>query len=279
MIPVANRFSAARNRTAIWFPGILGILAFVLIGFADARAQQPPYQEPTPATLLPGIETLVTPYLFIPWTGIDIRPANTRISSASSTIDPAKLISHLTWVPFMGQVEIRNGPFGFVGDFIHAPVKSGISTRNILFGGGTGKVTIDTGSGVFLYRPIASPDQYVDIGVGFRVWGVDGQIALNPQRLQSVTVSNGFVFADPLIAARYHRELGNGFGTTLYGDLGGFGVGAHFDWQLTGTIDYAMRPGVDLHAGFRSLNFSYGGPRANFNVNMYGPVISATFRF
>ena len=228
---------------------------------------------------MPDFELLATPYLWVPWTSANIRPSNTRIPSASSTIDPGKLISHLTWVPFMGQFEIRNGQFGFVGDFIHAPVKSGISTRNILFGGGTGKVTIDTGSGIFLYRPISSPDQYVDIGLGFRVWGVDGQIALNQERLRAVTVSDGFVFADPLIAARYHRELGNGFGATLYADLGGFGVGAHFDWQLVGTIDYAMRPGVHLHAGFRSLNFSYGGTAANFNVNMYGPIIGATFRF
>jgi hypothetical protein len=228
---------------------------------------------------LPGVELLATPYLWIPWTSANIRPSNTRIRSRSSTIDPGKLISHLTWVPFMGQFEIRNGPFGFVGDFIHTPVKSGISTRNILFGGGSGGLTADTGSGVFLYRAIAAPDQYVDVGLGFRVWSVDGQIALNQGRLPAETVSSGFTFADPLIAARYHLELGNGFGTTLYGDLGGFGVGAHFDWQLVGTIDYAMRPGVHLHAGFRSLNFSYGGPRANFNVNMYGPIIAATFRF
>jgi hypothetical protein len=56
-------------------------------------------------------------------------------------------------------------------------------------------------------------------------------------------------------------------------------VGAHFDWQLLGTIDYTLRPGLDLHFGFRSLNFSYGAPRTNINMNMNGPLISATFRF
>jgi hypothetical protein len=59
-----------------------------------------------------------------------------------------------------------------------------------------------------------------------------------------------------MIAARYHRDLGNGFSATADGDLGGFGVGAHFDWQLIGTIDYAVASGIELHAGFRSLNFS-----------------------
>ena len=47
---------------------------------------------------------------------------------------------------------------------------------------------------------------------------------------------------------------------------------------LTGTIDYALRPGIDLHGGFRSLNVSYGAPNANIKLSMYGPLLSATFR-
>ena len=97
--------------------------------------------------------------------------------------------------------------------------------------------------------------------------------------MSPITVANGLAWADPLIAGRYHYDFGNGFAATAYGDLGGFGLGAHFDWQLLGTIDYAIRPGLDLHAGFRSLNFSYGAPRANISMNMNGPIISATFRF
>ena len=134
---------------------------------------------------------------------------------------------------------------------------------------------------MFLYRPLALPDQYVDVGAGFRAWGFDGDISLSPrfQRLSAVNVSHGGAWADPLIAMRYHLELGNGYSATAYGDVGGFGIGAHVDWQLVGTVDYTLRPGIDLHAGFRSLNFNVGAPRADFNVNMYGPIVSATFRF
>ena len=202
-------------------------------------------------------------------------------SSVSDTIGAGKVIDHLTWVPFMGQAEFRSGPFGIVVDYIHAPLKSGISTRDILFGGGTGNFTLNTGSAVFLYRVLALPDQNADLGLGFRAWGLDGEIALNQERrrLPPVTIANGLAWADPLIVARYHYDFGNGFAATAYGDFGGFGLGAHFDWQLLGTIDYTIRPGIDLHAGFRSLNFSYGAPRANLNWNMYGPLIPATFRF
>jgi len=92
-------------------------------------------------------------------------------------------------------------------------------------------------------------------------------------------VSSGLGWADPLIGVRYRRDLGNGLSLTAYADVGGFGAGAHIDWQLLGTIDYALKPGLDLHASFRSLNFNYTGVHAGFDVHMYGPIVSATFRF
>ena len=278
-----GNYQYMRSRPARWFRGAFLGLALAVISLAGAHAQQLADQPPVPppATLLPGIEVLPTPYVWFPWIGVSLRPADTRLPSPSTTIDPGKVYSHLTWVPFMGQAEFRNDSFGVITDFIHAPLKSGISTRDILFGGGTGNFTLNTGSAVALYRVLALPNQNADLGLGFRAWGLDGQIALDQirQRIPPVTLANGLSWADPLIAARYHYDFGNGFAATAYGDLGGFGVGAHFDWQLLGTIDYALRPGIDLHAGFRSLNFSFGAQRTNISMNLNGPIISATFHF
>ena len=53
-------------------------------------------------------------------------------------------------------------------------------------------------------------------------------------------------WGDPLLAARYHRDFSNGFGLTAYGDFGGFDVGAHVDWQVIGTLDYALKPWATL---------------------------------
>jgi hypothetical protein len=184
----------------------------------------------------------------MPWTDVGVNPSNRRIPNFSGTVDFGQLVEHLSWVPFMGAVEFRNGPFGVALDYIHAPVRAGLTTRNIVFGGGTAGTTIDTGTAMFLYRPITQPDQYLDVGLGVRVWGFNGDIVLNQGLLPAVNVSGGGAWADPLLAVRYHRELGNGFGATAYGDIGGFGLGAHIDWQVVGTIDYAYKPGIDLAA-------------------------------
>ena len=243
-------------------------------------AQQMPTPPPgAPPPLVPNIEVIANPYLWFPWTSVGIRPSNTSINSRSETIDPGNLYGHLTWVPFMGAVEFRNGPYGLVIDYIHAPLKAGIGTRDILFSGATSGLDMDIGTALFLYRAVAQPDVDVDVGLGVRAWGLAGDIALNQGLLPPANVSNGLAWADPLLVARYHRDMGNGYGFTASGDLGGFGIGAHIDWQLVGTVDYAWNSWIDLHAGFRTLNVNYGGSRADFNINMYGPIISATFRF
>jgi hypothetical protein len=283
-----SRISAILRRLA-------SAVALIGISVCPAHAQYPgsqsappPSGQAAPALVAPptqpvstpsDLQFLVTPYLWMPWVGVGVNPSNSRIPSASGTVDFGQLLTHMTWVPFMGAAELRDGPFGVVIDYLHAPLRAGITTKNILFSGGTGGLVIDTGTAMFLYRPIAQPDQYLDVGMGVRAWGISGGITLNEGLLPSFAVTSGTAWADPLVGARYHRDLGNGWGATVYGDVGGFGIGAHIDWQVLGTIDYTTSSGIDLHVGFRDISFNDSLKRSNLNVNMYGPILGATFRF
>jgi len=232
---------------------------------------------PTSAGL--PIEVQAVPYLWIPWTSTNVQPKNPRLSSASNTIDPYQLYSHLTWVPFMGAAEFRIGQIGLVTDYIHAPLKTGVSTRGVLFGGAGAGIGLDIGSATFLYRAFSDSEQQLDVGFGMRAWGLSGDISLTQGILPPASVSKGLSWADPLLSARFRRELGNNYSAMLQADFGGFGIGAHTDWQIVGMINYAWRPGVDIHAGFRSLNFNHAGAAARFDMHMYGPVAGATIRF
>ena len=66
---------------------------------------------------------------------------------------------------------------------------------------------------------------------------------------------------------------------TAYGDFGGFGLAAHVDWQIVGTLDYALKPWVSLRLGYRSLNVTTGGGTLGFDVHMKGPILAADLRF
>src|SRR6185437_2199220 len=147
------------------------------------------------------------------------------------------------------------------------------------FQGGNAGLKADTGTGIALYRFLEDPVQFADAGLGFRAWGFSANLSLNPGLLQGAAVNRSAGWADPLIGGRYHRELGNGFGLTAYGDVGGFGLGAQVDWQILLTLDYRLNSWVDLRGGIRSLNYTYRGKSAEFTEHMYGPILAATFHF
>ncbi len=182
----------------------------------------------------------------------------------------------------MGSIEIRDGSFGLLGDALHVPVSTNITTRNVFFNGGNTALITDTGTALLLYRALDAPTQYGDLGVGFRAWGFSANLSLNSGILPAQSVNRSASWVDPMIGGRYHYDFANGWGLTAYGDVGGFGVGAHSDWQLIGTVDYTPAPWINLHLGYRSLNFDYtasGGFDLGFNVHMKGPLLAATFKF
>jgi hypothetical protein len=223
-----------------------------------------------------GYRFFVTPYLWLASvhaTTLTPLPRRPEVNSNVSTID---LLSHLDGAPFMGSLEARYGSLGFLADAIHLPVSTTVKTHDIFYQGGNAALKANMGTGIALYRVVEDPEQFADAGLGFRAWGFSSRVELNPGLLAGAAASRSAGWADPLIGARYHRDLGNGFGLTAYGDVGSFGVGAHL-----GTVDYAPHPWLDLQLGYRSLNFNYSASDSNlgFNVHMRGPILAGTFRF
>ena len=228
-----------------------------------------------------GYQFFVTPYLWLASVHTTMLTPLAREPQINSNVSTIDLLSHLEGAPFMGSFEARYGNLGFLADAIHLPVGTNITTRNILFQGGNAALKVNTGTGIALYRFFQDPVQFVDGGLGFRAWGFSSNLTLNPGQLEGQALNRTGSWADPLIGGRYHRDLGNGFGLTAYGDVGGFGVGAHTDWQVLGTVDYSLSPAWDLHLGYRSLNFNITGSegRFGFDVHMRGPIFAGTFRF
>ena len=261
------------HQTRKFLLSALGSIAGLAAGLNAASAQD----VPAPG----GYQFFVTPYLWLAsihattTTPLALRP---EVNSNVSTID---LLSHLDGAPFMGSFEARYGNLGFLADAIHLPVSTRVTTRDVFYQGGNAELAANEGTGIALYRMLEDPVQFADAGVGFRAWGFSSRVELNPGLLAGAAATRAAGWADPLIGARYHRELGNGFALTGYGDVGGFGVGAHTDWQVLGTVDYTLSPSWDLHLGYRSLNFDITGSegRFGFNVHMRGPIFAGTFRF
>jgi hypothetical protein len=251
------------------FAGIAGFVS----GLQAPRAQE--------VSAPGGYQFFVTPYLWLASVHATTLTPLAREPQVNSDVSTIDLLSHLDGAPFMGSFEARYGDLGFLADAIHLPVSTTIRTHDVFFQGGNAEMKANTGTGIALYRFLDDSVQFADAGLGFRAWGFSMNLELNPGLLQGVAVNRSAGWTDPLIGARYHRELGNGWGLTTYGDFGGFGVGAHTDWQVLGTVDYTLSPSWNLHLGYRSLNFNITGSegRFGFDVHLRGPMIAGTFRF
>ena len=91
---------------------------------------------------------------------------------------------------------------------------------------------------------------------------------------------------DPVVGARLKRRTTSGTELMLIGDVGGFGVGSDFSWQLFGTYGRdTMLLGIPVQTviGYRALSFDYDelGPfgRSGVDTILHGPVIGAKFRW
>ena len=277
-----RRRGLARLLRGLGAVAVIGLLGLVGLGAARAQTPAPPtvapaVEPPTPPPSAPsGLQLLVTPYAWTPWIDGKVSPA--QRPSSSGTVGFGQIWDHLTWVPFVGAAELRKERFGVVIDYLHFPLTKGLGTRNILFAGGNADLTIDLGTALFLYRAVAERDQYLDVGVGVRAWGFDGTLTLNQGLLPTLQVTRGVAWADPMLAVRYHHDLGGGFGANFSGDVGGFGAGANVDWQVMGTLDYAWKAWLDVEVGFRSLNVDYDLRRAGLELGINGPILRASIR-
>jgi hypothetical protein len=265
------------------FVALTGAVLAVIGAVVDpAGAQQaPPPPAPPPSPLVSGLQVTLTP--FLPLTGINaaITTPLRRAPVVDTSVSAAQLLGHLDAVPFTGLVEISDGPFALLGEALHLPVGTSITTRNVFFSGGSASLNTNEGTATLLYHVLAAPAQSLDAGIGFRPWSFTADLSLNGRIARSVRITQSAQWADPLIAARYRYYFGNGFAVTAYGDFGGFGVGAHTDWQVIGTVDYALKPWVSLRVGYVSLNFDYSANSlpVGFDVHIKGPILLASFRF
>jgi hypothetical protein len=269
--------TASRPAAAQQYPPLIGPIVPPPNTQPVLGATPPP--PPSPLNTVSNLQVTITPLLALANINTSINTPLEHAPVVDTHVGVGQLLSHLDGVPLMGTVELRDGPFSLLGAVLHVPVGADITTRNIFFNGGNASLTTNIGTAALLYHVLDEPQQSIDAGIGFRAWGVSSELTLNGGILPTTTINRTADIDDPLIVARYHHDFGNGFGLTAYGDVGGFGVSAHADWQLLGTIDYTLKSWVALRVGYVSLNVSAGGGALGYIVHINGPILAAAFRF
>jgi hypothetical protein len=86
---------------------------------------------------------------------------------------------------------------------------------------------------------------------------------------------------DPMLIARVKSKPGDKFIYSLRGEIGGFGVGADFTWQVQAYAGYRFSKLFQLTGGYRVIGVNYnkgtGEGRFLYDMDTFGPVVRFGF--
>ncbi len=168
----------------------------------------------------------------------------------------------------MGSVRATRGLWSFTTEVIYMGL-----------GGSRGPVSADVDQ--WLVEPSASfrvSDRFETI-VGARYVNLSTEIRGPFGRNPSGTVD----WWDPFIGARMMLPMNDAWTFNLRGDVGGFGVGSDFAWQIFPFLSWQFGDRASMQVGFRWLSADYeegsGLDEFRYDVVTSGPQAGVTFRF
>lgn len=292
-----------RCRTFIAYALVMCALAVTAVTAPTAKAADlgltpAPVSAPSPWTLT------VTPYGWATWLEGDqtIKGRTVQVSA-----DPIDVIDALDRVPFMGSAEARKGPFAVYGDIVYASLgldADTVRSRSVRpdIGGTVGvsagldyEQTILELGGAY---QVVGGTTAVDVLAGARYWHQRADLDINVTagvQVGDLDVSRGIAIArsgsvdwvDPLVGVRIRHQLAPGQELALRGDIGGFGAGSQFSWNVMAGYSFVLcdKDGVTYSGllGYRLLDVDYeqgsGRTRYEYDVLQHGPLSGLTIRF
>ena len=129
-----------------------------------------------------------------------------------------------------------------------------------------------------LYRMKNENDAF-DLIAGVRYVKIDMGLKIN-----SITaLSPEIDWVDPLIGARWMRDINEEWSVLVRGDIGGFGVSSDFTWQALGLVEWKPYEHTSFIAGYRVLDLDYeegsGAKYFRYDVRSQGPLVGVNFRW
>ena len=125
-----------------------------------------------------------------------------------------------------------------------------------------------------VYRTENGPHTF-DMFGGVRYTKVEPDITIgSPPPLVSISED----WYDPFVGIRYDYDFGNKWRLSARGDIGGFGVGCDFTWNVTAMVHFQAWKYADIVVGYRVLDQDYedgtGSSRFKYDMNLAGPLLA-----
>jgi hypothetical protein len=210
-------------------------------------------------------DVLVAPYLMGAAMSGDMTVRGREVSVEMSASD---IFSNLQFGA-MGLLVARKGNWGFGADAIWMALGTTVRETNV-----------DFNQGAFAFYGLRRLGPAADVTFGLRVNTLQG--TLDFKRL-GVNVSQDKTWVDPIVGLILRSPAAHRVHASLYSEIGGFGAGSDFAWQIFPTVGFTLADSVSLEFGYRWLDLDYsagdGNERFGYDVLTQGPVGGLAIRF
>jgi hypothetical protein len=305
---------------SIWCLAVLSSFAMFSPVVTAADLQPIPESSPPPNELPSGWTFRVIPYA---WLSGLYGSSTVKGRTVGVNLPFDKLLEKTVGkgnfpVALMGDVEARYGPFGIYSDLVWT--KADVSGDRVHVRRFAPEITgaVGTAHDVTIRMGIAEAGAMyeitrftmphadspgipvaIDLIAGARYWYQQANISFNlaaglniadlviGSRGLAIAKSGTVDWVDPLLGARARLMIAPGQNLFVRGDVGGFGVGSKYSWQVIGgySFDFAEKNGITYSGlvGIRALyvDYSQGAAQTRYAYKMLqvGPAIGVGFKF
>lgn len=224
-------------------------------------------------------EFLTDVYLLFPYMNGEIGIGNNITVPVDAS--PGDIFSKLQMAGML-DFEARTDKWAITTDFVYMNLNQDITPGNVIVSGDVGaKQLIWESAGLYRLAP------FWEVGVGGRLNNIATEIDFIrkavPNNTKEFYKSGSKTWFDPILVTRLSGNVDDKWLFQFRGDLGGFGLGSDFTWQLQAYAGYRISKVFHLAAGIRILGIDYDRgtdtERFIYNVDTSGPVIKLGFNF
>lgn len=190
--------------------------------------------------------------------------------------DTENIFSHLK-MGAMLYLEAKNENWAITSDFVYMKLGEDVTPTTLVQGGELEvKETIWELDG---YRRILP---MLEAGLGLRLVSISADANFSfvfQDRSADITET----WVDPIIVVRSHNVIKENYLLNFKGDIGGFGIGSDFTWQIQVDAGYKFSDLFYLMLGYRYLGIDYetgsGQEYFAYNIDTFGPELRLGFKF
>lgn len=222
---------------------------------------------------------LVQPYLMFPNMNGEVGLG--ELPNANVDASAGDIFNNLQ-IGAMLYLEAHNDLWAVSSDLLYMDLNQDVSERNLVKSGNA-----DAKQFAWELAGLRKLLPWLEAGLGARLNSLTSGLQLNIETPGGETSDKSKsltkTWVDPIIISRIKIPAGNTFLFQVRGDIGGFGIGSEFAWQVQADAGYRFSRLFDMGLSYRIIGIDYetgsGDSRFLYNVNTFGPCIKFGFNF